>query len=46
MILADNGADWFISGEANPKWNDDELAPLKQVPASAFEVVRLGPIKR
>jgi hypothetical protein len=46
MILADNGADWFISGEANPKWNDDELASLKQVPASAFEVVRLGPIKR
>ncbi len=46
MILADNGADWFISGEANPKWNDEELALLKQVPASAFEVVRLGPIKR
>jgi hypothetical protein len=46
MILADNGADWFISGEANPRWNDDELAALKTVPASAFEVVKLGEIHR
>jgi hypothetical protein len=46
MILADNGSDWFISGESNPKWNDDELAALKEVPASAFEVVKLGEIHR
>jgi hypothetical protein len=46
MYLADNGSDWFISGESNPAWNDDELAPLKQVPASAFEVVKLGRIFR
>ena len=46
MILADNGSDWFISGEANPRWDDDELAPLKKVPASAFEVVKVGDIRR
>jgi hypothetical protein len=46
MILADNGSDWFISGEANPHWNDEELAALKKVPASAFEVVRLGPVMK
>jgi hypothetical protein len=46
MLLADNGSDWFISGESNPRWNDDELAALKQVPASAFEVVKLGEIQR
>jgi hypothetical protein len=46
MILADNGADWFISGEANPLWEDDQLEMLKRVPASAFEVVRLGKIQR
>ena len=46
MILADNGSDWFFSGEMNTQWNDDELAPLKTIPASAFEVVKHGPIVR
>jgi hypothetical protein len=46
MILADNGADWFVSGEANPRWEDAQLDMLKRVPASAFEVVRLGKIQR
>ena len=46
MFLADNGSDWFISGESNPAWNDEELAALKQVPASAFEVVKTGQIFR
>ena len=42
MILADNGADWFVSGETNPGWNDAELAELRTVPANAFEVVKMG----
>ena len=46
MFLADNGGDWFFSGEVNPDWNDDELDQLKSVPASAFEVVALPPIRR
>jgi hypothetical protein len=46
MFLADNGGDWFISGETNTAWNDGDLEQLKSVPASAFEVVRLGPIRR
>jgi hypothetical protein len=46
MFVADNGSDWFISGETNTAWNDDELEPLKTVPGSAFEVVRLGEIRR
>ena len=44
MFLADNGGDMFISGVPNPKWNDDHLAELKQVPASAFEAVYTGNI--
>jgi hypothetical protein len=39
MILADNGSDWFISGETNTAWDDDDLNQLKDVPGSAFEVV-------
>jgi len=46
MFVADNGSDWFISGETSTAWNDDELEPLKTVPGSAFEVVRLGEIRR
>ncbi len=46
MFLADNGSDWFITGESSPAWDDGELAPLREVPASAFEVVKLGPIRR
>ena len=42
MFVADNGSDWFISGESNRAWEDDDLDQLKTVPGSAFEVVRLG----
>ncbi|MGA7615694.1 MAG: hypothetical protein WBX15_11010 [Thermoanaerobaculia bacterium] len=46
MFLADNGSDWFVTGATDPRWNDDDLEQLKSVPASAFEVVELGPIFR
>lgn len=46
MFLADNGSDWFISGETNRAWDDDDLEQLKGVPGSAFEVVRLGELRR
>lgn len=42
MFLADNGADWFISGSPNPKWNDDELSTLKKVKGRDFEAVNTG----
>lgn len=46
MILADNGSAWYFGGETNTAWNDDELNPLKTVPGSAFEVVKLGTIHK
>lgn len=46
MIVADNGSDWFISGDHNPAWNDDALGDLKSIPGSAFDVVNTGPIIR
>lgn len=42
MIVADNGSDWFITGETNPNWDDDDLGQLKSVPGSAFEAVYTG----
>jgi hypothetical protein len=46
MFLADNGSDWFITGETNTAWDDDDLDQLKSVPGSSFEVVQSGPLQR
>ena len=39
MILADNGSNWYITGEHHPDWDDEALADLKDVPGAAFEAV-------
>jgi hypothetical protein len=46
MIVADNGSSWFITGAADPRWDDDDLDQLKTVPGVAFEAVDTGPIHR
>jgi hypothetical protein len=44
MINADNGSAWFITGAADPRWDDDDLNQLKSIPGSAFEAVDTGPV--
>jgi hypothetical protein len=47
IILADNGSNWYISGESNEGWSpymDDLLAGLRQVHGSDFEAVDTGPV--
>src|SRR5579863_5581325 len=44
MIMADNGSSMFISGDPDSRWNNNDLASLKTVPASAFEVVLIDPL--
>jgi len=39
MILADNGAPWFISGAPDERWDNDALHELHDVLGSAFEAV-------
>lgn len=46
MILADNGSNWFFTGETDSRWDDADLNALKAVPGSAFEAVDTGPIAR
>ena len=41
MIVADNGSDWYVSGVADPRWNDAEINTLKRLRGSDFEVVRM-----
>jgi hypothetical protein len=42
VINADNGSNWFISGSTDRRWDDENLNQLKDIPGSAFEVVRRG----
>jgi hypothetical protein len=42
MIVADNGSNWFLTGAADSRWDDNDLSQLKTVPGSAFEVVDTG----
>jgi hypothetical protein len=39
MIVADNGANWYISGAPNPKWSNDDLHSLGRITGADFEVV-------
>jgi len=41
MFVADNGADWYVSGAPDPRWNDDELASIRRVSGRNFEVVHM-----
>jgi hypothetical protein len=36
----DNGSNWYFQGTSDPRWDDDNLNQLKEIPGSAFEVVR------
>ena len=40
LIVADNGSNWFFQGESNRRWSNSNLNQLKEIPGSAFEVVR------
>ncbi len=44
LIVADNGSPWYITGAPDPRWNDEDLEQIKQVPGSEFEAVETGPI--
>src|ERR1700738_1131567 len=44
MFVADNGPGWFLSGAPDPRWSNDDLAMLKTITGSNFEVVRMGTI--
>jgi hypothetical protein len=44
MIVADNGGDFFLSGTADPRWDDAVIATLKRLTVRDFEVVRMNGI--
>jgi hypothetical protein len=39
MIVADNGSSWYISGEPNAGWDEDDIGGLKNIAGSNFELV-------
>ncbi|HZU82361.1 MAG TPA: hypothetical protein VE987_05575 [Polyangiaceae bacterium] len=47
LILADNGSDWYVSGDSDDRWAplmDGLVSALGQVHGSDFEVVDTGPL--
>ncbi len=40
FFVTDNGSNWFFQGTSDRRWNDENLNQLKEIPGSAFEVVR------
>jgi hypothetical protein len=47
MILADNGSNWYVSGDSDDAWAplmDDLVSDLAKVHGSDFEAVETGPI--
>lgn len=40
LLVADNGSNWYFQGTSDRRWDDENLNQLKEVPGSAFEVVR------
>jgi hypothetical protein len=46
MILADNGSNFYFQGEDDPAWTDQDIEPLKTIPASAFDVITPPPLEQ
>jgi hypothetical protein len=44
LIMADNGSSMFMIGAPDDRWDNDDLSKLRQVPASAFEVLQMGTV--
>jgi hypothetical protein len=42
MLVADNGADWYVSGAPSSGWDNDALHTLGGVRGADFEVVETG----
>jgi hypothetical protein len=45
MIVADNGANWYITGAPNRGWSNDQLHTLGRVTGSNFEVVNTNSLR-
>jgi hypothetical protein len=44
MFVADNGSNWYVSGAPDSRWPDDELAQIRGIKGSDFDVVVHGPL--
>jgi hypothetical protein len=45
MLVADNGANWYISGAPNPHWSNDALHTIGQITGRDFEVVNTSHLR-
>jgi hypothetical protein len=40
LIVADNGSNWYVSGTSDRRWDDNNLNQIKDIPGTAFEVIK------
>lgn len=45
MMVADNGANWYISGAPDPHWSNDALHSIGQITGRDFEVVNTSSLR-
>lgn len=45
IILADNGSNWYLSGEHDPRWDDELLSDLSAIKGSSFEAVDVSSLQ-
>ncbi len=45
MMVADNGANWYISGAPDPHWSNDALHTIGQITGRDFEVVNTSSLR-
>jgi hypothetical protein len=43
LILADNGSNFFVVGDTDPRWDDNDLGNLHAITSADFEVVQMTP---
>ncbi|MFF8786287.1 hypothetical protein [Streptomyces sp. NPDC015125] len=44
-FVADNGSSWFVSGDEDERWDNDQLNALKQLRGDDFEAVGEASLK-
>jgi hypothetical protein len=44
MFVADNGSNWYVTGAPDSRWNDENLATLREIKGRDFEVVEMGEV--
>ena len=43
MVMDDNGTNFYVIGDTDPRWNDNDAGDLHQILVSDFDVIQMAP---